>query len=689
MADYDYTSPSESDRIQRIFDRKAEGLLYNRDDLEKMKHRKWWKEFFTTNPFYANPEEEAEKRRQWTAFNEWNDKFKRQYGAPPPLETSSEPKMKVELPPVPANGTADDDPGPLAGRHGPIFTGTSASAPPTTDGPLENEKGMPGWGSMPMNMGLLQLGAGMLSQSGWQDDDVSPGQAFGKAMPGAMSSYMTGVKSLQDRDLYQAKMHDILAAREREKGLKESLPGVIDNLKGKISGIPDERLEVIKSLVKSSPKQALQIVSNLASTASGGKYLYETASPQDEAAGFKPGSIIQIDPNTGERTLFGKEEPGEIKTHEIPGGVYLTQDGKYLQTLGTSKSSKKTDLELVDSRPWSTLIEYQDRPDSPEYRAAYYKLSNRVQDITDPNDPTRTIRVPMNLPREFPVPGSPAPKTTDQELPDSVNVENLKYGGRIFEEMRDKYGFKGDMDQFVEYLNENVTHPKGGLWTQDIMPSEIPITGDQWGPKVEAAPKKLEDTAGRLRKASEVESKSTKFSGRMVNSSNEIDKMYSQGYRPSWTVFENLERKIIEQKSWTDRAIEEELIPGMQLSQDDKKFIRYALDFVTADLRSESGAAIKDSEIVNGLKRHFEKPTLENVRRGNMPSNELLNTARVSRINAIKGMIEMSGGFYKGPGIETLMSKDSVFGSSEAQKQLDEWEYKLQQNPGLKTIEVD
>ena len=502
--------------------------------------------------------------------------------------------------------------------------------PPTT----QQNEGMPGFGSMPMNMGLLQLGAGLLAQSGWQDEDISPGQALGRAMPGAVSSYMSGVKALQDRDLYKSKMQDILDARNRRKGLQEDLPGVIDNLKGKISGIPDARLDVIKTLVKSAPEQAAQIVSNLASQASKGKFTYRLANDAEIASGINPGTMMEVDPTNDKVKIFNKK-PGEIKVNEIPGGVYLSQDGVFKQTLSTgSKASEKTDLEMADSRPWATLEKYRDTPNEPAYRAAYGKLSNRLYDVPDPNDPSRTIRVKLPL-EGYPEPGSPAASTSGDGLPFSVDVSNLGTGTAIFEKIKDDYKFPGNIDDFVDYLNQNVDPPPSGAWTKDIMPSEIPI---KFGVTKSKAGKEV--LPGKNIIPTERQGKVISYARQFSDASEGIDKLYQKGYRPGFKVWNNILSSIEENRNYYDSAIVQELLPGTQLQGDDKEFARHVLTIGTRSIRALSGAALKGSELRDELQTLFPI-----VRLGSAPNSaELEKTFRDGRLRALEGLLDETGG---------------------------------------------
>lgn len=507
----------------------------------------------------------------------------------------------------------------------------------TVPNQVENE-GMPGWGSMPMNMGLLQLGAGLLAQSGWQDEDISPGQAFGRAMPGAVSSYMSGVKALQDRELYKAKMQDILDARKRRTGLQEDLPGVIDNLKGKIPGIPDARLEVIKTLVKSAPEQAAQIVSNLASQASKGKFTYRLANEAEIASGINPGTMMEVDPTNDKVEIFNKK-PGEIKVNEIPGGVYLSQDGVFKQTLSTgSKASEKTDLEMADSRPWATLEKYRDRPNSPEYRAAYGKLSNRLYDVPHPEDPSRTIRVKMPL-EGYPEPGTPVADTSDDGLPFSVDVSNLGTGTEIFNKMKQEYNFPGSIDEFVDYLNRKVDPPPSGAWSKDIMPAEIPVvwSNEYVGPSSKSSKEVL---PGKKLIPTERQGKVISYARQFADASEGIDKLYEKGYRPGFKVWNNILSSIEENRNYYDSAIVQELLPGTQLQGDDKEFARHVLTIGTRSIRALSGAALKGSELRDELQTLFPI-----VRMGSAPNSaELEQTFRDGRLRALEGLLDETGG---------------------------------------------
>ena len=499
----------------------------------------------------------------------------------------------------------------------------------------DDNTGMPGWGSMPMNMGLLNLGAGLLAQSGWQDEDISPGQALGRALPGAVNSYFSGVKSLQDAQLYQAKMKDILDARKRRTGLQEDLPGVIDNLKGKISGIPDARLEVIKSLVKSAPEQAAQIVSNLASQASKGKFTYRVANEAEIASGINPGTMMEVNPDTGEIDIFNKK-PGDVKYNAIDGGGYLTQDGVFKGVVSSgSKASEKSDLEMVDSRPWSTLEKYRDRPNSPEYRAAHGKLSSRLYDVPDPNDPSRTIRVRIPL-EGYPEPGTPvAADTSDDGLPFSVDVSNLGTGNAIFEKIKDEYNFPGNIDDFVDYLNQNVDPPPSGAWTKDIMPSEIPIKFGTTKPK-----SSKEVLPGKKLIPTERQGKVISYARQFSDASEGIDKLYEKGYRPGFKVWNNILSSIEENRNYYDSVIVQELLPGTQLQGDDKEFARHVLTIGTRSIRALSGAALKGSELRDELNTLFPI-----VRMGSAPNSaELEQTFREGRLQALEGLLDETGG---------------------------------------------
>ena len=403
-------------------------------------------------------------------------------------------------------------------------------------------------------------------------------------------------------------------------------------------------------MIPHAPQKVAAAVQNLASQASTEKVTRRFANADEIKAGIPEHSLVEIDNTTGELKIV-HSPISDFQTKSVDGGTVILQGGKVVGTFGTSKSSEKTDLEMADSRPWATLEKYRDTPNDPAYRAAYGKLSNRLYDVTDPNDPTRTIRVKLPL-EGYPKPGEAAVPGPVTDRP-TTNIEEGDVGyNALAKRLLPPGSSQGDIVAFADQLAE---------WNPEFPSTNLPL-----GQKIFTGPPQTKEQTqstpvGSQRKATEVESKSTKFAQRMVDSSNAIDKLYSTGYRPSWTTFKNLEAKIQERKTWTDNLIQEELIPGMDLSDQDKMFIRYALDFVSADLRSESGAAIKDSEIVNGLKRHFEKPTAEMSLNNEQLSIPVLDSARISRINAIKGMINMSGGFYKGPGTETFMSKDKVF----------------------------
>ena len=325
-----------------------------------------------------------------------------------------------------------------------------------------------------------------------------------------------------------------------------------------------------------------------------------------------------------------------MKYNAIDGGGYLTQDGVFKGVVSSgSKASEKSDLEMVDSRPYGTLEKYIDRPNSPEYRAAYNKLSNRLYDVPHPEDPSRTIRVKIPL-EGYPEPGTPvAADTSDDGLPFSVDVSNLGTGNAIFEKIKDEYNFPGNIDDFVNYLNQNIDPPPSGAWTKDIMPSEIPI---KFGATKSKAGKEV--LPGRNLIPTERQGKVISYARQFSDASEGIDKLYEKGYRPGFKVWNNILSSIEENRNYYDSAIVQELSPGTQLQGDDKEFARHVLTIGTRSSRALSGAALKGSELRDELQTLFPI-----VRMGSKTNSvELEQTFREGRLQALEGLLDETGG---------------------------------------------
>lgn len=512
--------------------------------------------------------------------------------------------------------------------------------PPTT----QQNEGMPGFGSMPMNMGLLQLGAGLLAQSGWQDEDISPGQALGRAMPGAVSSYMSGVKALQDRDLYKSKMQDILDARNRRKGLQEDLPGVIDNLKGKISGIPDARLDVIKTLVKSAPEQAAQIVSNLASQASKGKFTYRLANSAEIASGINPGTMMEVNPDTGEIDIFNKK-PGDVKYNAIDGGGYLTQDGVFKGVVSSgSKASEKTELEKID--PAFPGLVHKD----PLVRAAarwhLTKPKNEYVPELDSSGNETGRSILTSVPREF------SPELEEQiakslqmdtgEVPvetpsvstrPTTNIKETDIGyNALAKRLLPPGSSQGDIVAYADQLAE---------WNPDFPSTNLPLGQEIFTgpPQSVKQPQESPEPIVKKQKLSERQAKVSSYARQFDAASKGLDELFEKGYRPDFKIWNNILSRIEENRDVTDKIFVHEVLPGTQLSEDDKKFASYVLTMGTRSIRSLSGAALKGSELRDELDIMF--PIVK--ARGLNNSDELEKHFRGKRLDVLAGFLEEAG----------------------------------------------
>ena len=516
-----------------------------------------------------------------------------------------------------------------------------------TVAPQVEDKGMPGWGSMPMNMGLLQLGAGLLAQSGWQDEDISPGQALGRAMPGAVNSYFSGVKSLQDAQLYKAKMKDILDARKRDKGLVEALPGTIDSFKGKISGITDQRLDALKTLIPHAPQKVAAALQNIASLASTEKVTRRFANADEIKAGIPEHSLVEEDNTTGELKIVHSPIPG-FETKSVDGGTVILQGGKVVGTVGTSKSSDKSLLEKID--PAFPGLVHKD----PLVRAAARWHLTRPKNEYVPeldssgNETGRSIltSIPRELSPELEEQIAKSLQMDTEEVPietpsettrPTTKIKETDVGyNRLAKRLLPPGSSQGDIVAFADQLAE---------WNPDFPSTNLPLGQEIFTgpPQVVEQPKEESEPIAKKQKLSESQGKASSFARQFSQASEGLDKLFITGYRPNFKIWNNIMSRIEEKGNTLDKLIVHQVLPGTVLSEDDKKFASYVLTMGTRSIRDISGAALKGTELRDELDILF--PIIR--ARGLKNSDKLEEHFRGKRLGILEGMIDKGGALPK------------------------------------------
>lgn len=191
-------------------------------------------------------------------------------------------------------------------------------------------------------------------------------------------------------------------------------------------------------------------------------------------------------------------------------------------------------------------------------------------------------------------------------------------------------------------VSKDPTDPNSPLVTKEIYPKipeslrsvYEPLYGKQPEPKI------IEGTE-KVKAPSDTTRKSYGFAERMVDSLTAMDEIEKDGYRPGIEVYNYA--------TSPSEATRQLMLSGM--STQDKIYVGHMQNWIRANLRLESGAAIPPEEMEGEYRTYFYTPgVLERfglTQTEDADVNKIFNAYRDNRVRTTKNMITQAGNLWK------------------------------------------
>ena len=195
---------------------------------------------------------------------------------------------------------------------------------------------------------------------------------------------------------------------------------------------------------------------------------------------------------------------------------------------------------------------------------------------------------------------------------------------------------QGEVVAFADQLAE---------WNPDFPSTNLPLGQEIFTgpPESVVQPQEKPEPIVKKEKLSERQGKVNSYARQFSAALGGLDELYKKGYRPDFKIWNNILSRIEENRDITDTIFVHEILPGTQLSEDDKQFASLVLTMGTRSIRSLSGAALKGSELRDELDIMF--PIIRS--RGLNNSDELERHFRKKRIGVLGGFLQEGGALPK------------------------------------------
>ena len=154
---------------------------------------------------------------------------------------------------------------------------------------------------------LLSLGAGLLSQGGWQPRPTSLGQAFGAAVPPALQAHQGYLQNAMAAQMGGLQLEEAQRLRQQREGWADRV---------KAMGLEPGITQVLTEL---GYDEGAPLLEKYQIAAMKPQDRWRTLSPDEaEGRGFKPGQVVQVNMRTGAYKTPGSPlvDMGEINEFE-------------------------------------------------------------------------------------------------------------------------------------------------------------------------------------------------------------------------------------------------------------------------------------------------------------------------------------------------------------------------------------